>query len=117
MPAFTQGFFHRFRHLQLPATKLILRMRPAEHSSRREELVQRRQVGRLRRCGFRIRGEWHRQDSSYHRPLTRAISHHNLSLQVVTWITSGKLAWSEHGTQGPGNSPVKEGTLYGYNTY
>jgi hypothetical protein len=52
VPALGQSFFHGFRHLQLAATKFIVRMRLAEHASGREELVKRGQRGRAHSVGM-----------------------------------------------------------------
>jgi GTP-binding protein len=59
MPLFFQRQFDSLRHLQLSTPEFIRRMRPGQHSARREELVQRsvftagsRAVQGSRRCGL-----------------------------------------------------------------
>ena len=46
VPLLAQRFFHRFRHLQLATTELVIRVRLAEQSSGGEELMQRGQPAR-----------------------------------------------------------------------
>src|SRR5260221_2530300 len=63
VPALTQRFFHGFRHLQLATAELVIRMRPAQQSSGREELVQRRQAPLGSGSSFGIGSKSHGQGS------------------------------------------------------